>query len=115
MGKVTQNLTGLERVYNTRVTQGPPRAVSVPAPRVITVMCQPSPQEAQFRAIPYAPKRRQVDHYQRLSSFTTDEENARRAEGRIQQRTDTMLRSLQPYVGHDGRVVRGSWLRKRED
>ncbi len=114
MGQITQNLQSLERVYNTRITQGPPKPPSVAGPRVITVMCKPLPEDTRFRAIPYAPKRRAVEHYQRLSSFTTETENTRRSEARIQRRTDALMKSLRPYIGHDGTVVRGCWDKVEE-
>lgn len=117
---LTQNLSMCERVHATRTRGQRPRPPAQRMSAPITVLAMPASVDVvpvgspAFIAIPYAPKRRQVAHFQRQSCFVTEAAIAARQEQRVQRRTDDLMRRLVPYVGKDGQVVRGAWQKLPE-
>lgn len=113
---LTQNLSGCERVYPTASRTERPKVRQLPPDRPRSILCSPTPNEngRPLRNIPTVPRRRVVEYFGSRSDFTTAEATARRADERTQRRTDTLMASLIPYVGADGRVVRGAWMKRVE-
>lgn len=113
---LTQNLSGCERVYPMASKSERPKVRQLPLERPRSIMCAPTPNESgrPTRSIPPAPRRRAVQHYGSMSDFTSAEQEAKSAESRTQRRTDALMSSLIPYVGADGRVVRGAWFKRAE-
>lgn len=107
---LTQDLSSCTRVYASRTKYTRPKERQERQGAPITVLASPSPDGPLF-AIPYAPGRAQVSHFQRQSSFVAEREIAYRRELRVRARTEAMLAGLRPVYDKQGRVIRGAWLR----